>query len=122
MTFKLNDIYWLEMVPVRDRLLFLRHKERKFGVGCLDRWSQEKKYLLEELTRRLLPFDEMLVGHSFLLEDRPRFVDFDLYGMLGNFLYSGHYRLPPGHVRLKQWHRRMGKIKIKDIAREKLRS
>ena len=25
---------------------------------------------------------------------RPRFVDFDLFGMLGNFLYSGHYRLP----------------------------
>ena len=30
----------------------------------------------------------------FLLDQRPRFVDFDLYGILANFLYSGHYRLP----------------------------
>ena len=43
----------------------------------------------------------------FLLDDRPRFVDFDLYGMLGNFLYSGHYRLPAAHTHLKHWHRRM---------------
>ena len=37
----------------------------------------------------------------FLLDQRPRFVDFDLYGMLGNFLYSGHYRLPAAHAHLR---------------------
>ena len=30
----------------------------------------------------------------FLLDEQPRFVDFDLFGMLENFLYSGHYKLP----------------------------
>ena len=34
--FKLNDIYWRELVPKSDELRFLRHKERKFGRGCLD--------------------------------------------------------------------------------------
>ncbi len=112
LTFKLNDIYWREMVPKADQLRFLRHKERKFGRGCLEQWREEQKALLAELTRRLLAFDEMLIGGPFLLGDRPRFVDFDLWGMLGNFLYSGHYRLPGVHRRLKAWHERVGKTKI----------
>src|SRR6266576_1252187 len=29
--FKLNDIYWQDMVPASDRVRFFRHKERKFG-------------------------------------------------------------------------------------------
>ena len=38
----------------------------------------------------------------------PRFVDFDLFGMLGNFLYSGHYQLAGSRTRSsKRWHRRM---------------
>lgn len=122
MTFKLNDIYWKEFVPASEQLQFLRHKERKFGRGCIDRWREEQKFLLAELSRRLLPFDEMLTGHPFLLGAQPRFVDFDLYGMLGNFLYSSHYRLPAAHARLKQWHRRMEKIKFQKTPREKLRS
>ena len=108
--FKLNDIYWKEMVPEGDRLRFLRHKERKFGRGCIDQWRSEQKSLLAQIDQRLIPYEEMLLYKPFLLDDRPRFVDFDLYGMLGNFLYSGHYRLPPSHNRLKQWYRRMNVI------------
>ena len=92
--FKLNDIYWQEVVPAADQLGFLRHKERKFGRGCLDQWRVQQKDLLAQLEQRLLPFEEMLMYRPFLLDQRPRFVDFDLYGMLANFLYSGHYRLP----------------------------
>ena len=65
--------------------------------------------------------DDADVAGPYLLGDRPRFVDFDLWGMLENFLYSGHYRLPGIHRRLKLWHERMGKIKIKNVTREKLR-
>jgi len=117
--FKLNDIYWKELVPAEDRLRFLRHKERKFGRECLDQWRLEKKEMLAQLERRLIPFEEMLLHKPFLLDQRPRFVDFDLYGMLGNFLYSGHYRLPPRHSQLKQWYGRMTEIKFKSFAREK---
>jgi glutathione S-transferase len=118
--FKLNDIYWEEMVPPKDRLLFLRHKERKFGRGCIDQWRAQQKAMLAELEKKLLPCEEMLLTRDFLLEEEPRFVDFDLFGMLGNFLYSGHYRLPRAHTKLAAWHKRMATIKAQNPAREKL--
>jgi glutathione S-transferase len=117
--FKLNDIYWREVVPLSDQLGFLRHKERKFGRGCLDQWRAQQKDLLAQLEQRLVPFEEMLMYRPFLLDHRPRFVDFDLYGILANFLYSGHYRLPAAHSHLKQWHRRMTGAQFKSFAREK---
>jgi glutathione S-transferase len=121
-TFRLNDIYWKQMVPRAEQVSFLRHKERKFGRGCLEQWARQQDALLAQLVARLIPYDEMLMGHPFLIGDRPRFVDFDLFGMLENFLYSGHYRLPAAHTRLAEWHGRMKKIKLKDITREKLRT
>ncbi len=122
MCFKLNDIYYREHLWPGEQLPYLRHKERKFGRGCLDQWTRNQKSLIAELTRRLIPFEEMLISHPFLLGAEPRFVDFDLAGMLDNFLYSGHYELPAAHTRLKQWHRRMGKIKFENTTREKLRT
>lgn len=117
--FRLNDIYWKDIVPPSDHLRFLRHKERKFGRGCIAHWKTGRKELLTQLEEKLMPFEEMLMYKPFLLDSRPRFVDFDLYGMLGNFLYSGHYRLPARHTRLKSWHLRMTHIEFKSLAREK---
>lgn len=117
--FRLNDIYWREMVPVSDRVRFLRHKERKFGRGCIDDWKDQRQKLLKELEEKLIAFEEMLMYRPYLLDERPRFVDFDLFGMLGNFLYSGHYRLPAKHSHLREWHRRMARVKVKSFAREK---
>ena len=105
--FKLNDIYWKEFVPQSDHLRFLRHKERKFGRGCIDQWRLLRPSLLEQLEAVLLPFEEMLTYQPFLLDSRPRFVDFDLYGMLGNFLFSGHYKLPKSRPHIRKWYKRM---------------
>ena len=116
--FRLNDIYWKEFVPVPGQVSFLRHKERKFGRGCIDLWRRQAKDLLAQLEHRLVPFEEMLMYQPYLLDQRPRFVDFDLFGMLGNFLYSGHYRLPAKHNRLADWYERMAKVKSKSFARE----
>jgi glutathione S-transferase len=60
----------------------------------------------------------MLMYKPFLLDQRPRFVDFDLYGILANFLYSGRYRLPAAHTHLAKWHRRMTRVQLKSISRE----
>jgi len=117
--FRLNDIYWQQMVPVPDQLRFLRHKERKFGRGCIGHWKSQQRGLLAQLEERLVPFEEMVLHRPFLLSGEPSFVDFDLYGMLGNFLYSGRYRLPAKHNRLKDWHRRMTRLQSKTFAREK---
>ena len=111
--FKLNDIYWEEFVVEKDRLGFIRHKERKFGRGCIDSWRAFQKQLLTELERKLLPCEEMLLTRDFLIDDQPRFVDFDLYGMLGNFLFSGHYEIPRPHKCLRAWFNRMTAIKLK---------
>jgi len=111
--FKLTDIHWREIVPPANRLLFVRHKERKFGRGCLDQWRAQENELLAQLEERLLPFEEMLTHRPFLIDDQPRFVDFDLFGMLGNYLYTGYYKLPKEHKRIKGWHRRMTAINRK---------
>jgi len=107
------------MVPASDQLRFLRHKERKFGRGCINKWRAERKEMLAQLEDKLVPFEEMLLYKPYLLDQRPRFVDFNLYGMLANFLYSGHYRLPAAHTQIKDWYHRMTHIKLKSIAREK---
>ena len=112
--FRLNDIFWKENVPVAEQLQFLRFKERKFGRGCLDQWRADQTVWLTRLERLLLPFEEMLANNSFLLGVEPRFVDFDLFGMLENFLYSGHYELPAAHPRVRDWHRRMARLKAAD--------
>lgn len=109
--FKLNDIYFEEFVPKPDRLGFIRHKERKFGQGCIEHWRRQQVELLHELSEALLPFDQMLISRPFLLGDRPYFVDFDLYGMIGNFLYSGHYEFPVEHPRLNEWYLRLHRLK-----------
>ena len=120
--FKLNDIFYERMVPVSDRLRFIRHKERKFGRGCLEQWKAQRKQLLAQLTQSLLPYEEMLMHHPFLLGAEPRFVDFDLFGVLANFLYSGEYRLPGLYGQLKRWYQRMAVLKCVPSDREKLHS
>src|SRR5271154_831961 len=110
-TFRLNDVYWKELVPKSEQLAFQRHKERKFGRGCLDRWREQQGELLEQLEDKLISFEQMLLNQPFLLGERPRFVDFDLFGMLENFLYSGHYQPPARHKQIKKWHQRMKSVK-----------
>jgi glutathione S-transferase len=115
--FKLNDAHWQRHVKgVEERLRFVRHKERKFGRGCLEQWRAQEPELQRLLAERLAPCDRMLVGKPYLLGERPLFVDFDLYGMLGTYLYSGHYRLPPEHPRLEAWHDRMRKLQPKSLS------
>jgi glutathione S-transferase len=114
-TFRLGDVYWKELMPKPERLAFQRHKERKFGRGCLDQWREQQDELLKQLEEKLIPFEQMLLHQPFLLGERARFVDFDLFGMLENFLYSGHYQLPARHKEIQKWHRRMTAAKRTDF-------
>ncbi|MGH7978503.1 MAG: glutathione S-transferase family protein, partial [Limisphaerales bacterium] len=117
-TFRLNDIYWKKNVPAAGQLQFLRFKERKFGRGCIDQWRKDQRLWLKKLEERLIPFEIILSHQQFLLDDRPRFVDFDLFGMLENFLYSGQYELPARHKAIKRWHATMSKVKITGFPRK----
>ena len=109
-TFRTNDAHYRRFVTRADQLGYVRHKERKFGRGCLDLWAGQLPELLAGLTRALQPYDDMLLAHPFLLGERPHFVDFDLYGMLANFLYSGQTQLPAKHSRLIDWYARISRI------------
>jgi glutathione S-transferase len=109
--FRLNDIYYRENVPASHQLQYLRFKERKFGRGCIEQWRKDQKLWLKRLEAGLVPFEISLANHKFLLDDQPRFVDFDLFGMLENFLYSGHYKLPARHKNIRRWHQRLAKIR-----------
>ena len=110
--FRLNDIYYRENLPAAGQLQYLRFKERKFGHGCIDQWRTQKSDWLKKLETSLLPFEQMLAHSEFLLGERPLFVDFDLFGMLENFLYSGHYQLPKSQPNLRGWHRCMKTIRL----------
>jgi glutathione S-transferase len=110
--FRLNDIYYHENLPAGDQLQYLRFKERKFGRGCIDQWRTDQKVWLKKLETALAPFEQMLAHSEFLLGERPLFVDFDLYGMLENFLFSGHYQLPKSRPNVREWHACMRTIQI----------
>jgi len=110
--FKLNDIHYKELVTKADQLPFLRHKERKFGKGCIDQWRAQQKDLLRQLEQLLTPCEQMLAHSSFLLEERPLFVDFNLFGMVGNFLYSGHYQIPKSLPHLREWYQCMQAVEV----------
>jgi len=115
LTFRLNDAWSREFVPQPEQLSYRRHKERRFGRGCLEQWKANQKGLITELTAALVPFEQMLAQRRFLLDDRPRFVDFDLWGMLANFLYSKRYSIPPVHPKVRVWHRRMSTITADEL-------
>src|ERR1017187_6974851 len=76
--FRLNDVYFEELLPPAERLPYRRHKERKFGRGCLEQWRTQQLAWLEQLTQNLLPYELMLATRPYLLREEPHFVDFDL--------------------------------------------
>ncbi|MBI3596316.1 MAG: glutathione S-transferase family protein [Nitrospirae bacterium] len=110
-SFKLNDIYYESWLPdLYDRTMWLRHKERKFGPDCVALWQSHKEDLLKQLEELLTPLDQMVSQQPFLTGNAPRFADFDLFGILGNYTFSGHNKLPKQFGHLKRWHEGMKKL------------
>jgi glutathione S-transferase len=109
-SFKLNDIHYESWLPdLYDRMMWFRHKERKFGPGCVTLWQSQKEDLQSELEGLLTPIEQMLSQRPFLIGDTPRFVDFDLFGILGNYTFSGHNAIPSRLTHLQRWHEGMKK-------------
>ena len=38
--------------------------------------------------------------------------------VLGNFLHSGHYRLPAAHTHLRKWHKEMTGVRLQSISED----
>ena len=112
-TFRLLDPYIRDSItdPIA-RGLYLRHKERKFGRGCVDQWRREAAAIRTEADRLLTRFEITLRHSPFLFGDTPVYSDFLLYGILGNLTYGGHHRLHPQHTSLAQWFEKMGTVRF----------
>ncbi|MDX2079249.1 MAG: glutathione S-transferase N-terminal domain-containing protein [Terrimicrobiaceae bacterium] len=107
-TFRLVDPSYLRDLsdPV-ERTMIRRHKERKFGAGCIEAWDASRDDLLREAESLLKPFDLILENSLFLFGEAPVFSDFALFGILGNLTYRDYNEVPPSLVRIKEWRERM---------------
>ena len=101
--FRVNDSYVIPTLPLVERVMVTRHKERKFGKGCVAQWACDRAQLNAQMTALLAPLDNMLAATPFLLGNRPLFVDYDLFGILGNWRYNGRVKWP-ALPHLKRWH------------------
>jgi glutathione S-transferase len=104
--FRINDSAILPTLPLVERVMVTRHKERRFGKGCVQQWAHDRRKLCQEFATRLAPMDNILASSPFLLGDRPLFVDYDLFGILGNYLFNGKTKLPL-LKNLRRWHQTM---------------
>jgi glutathione S-transferase len=103
-TFKILDSYYLmTLEDVRARGMMIRHKERKFGRGCVEEWINSRPQLLEKAVQLLRPFEIMLANAPFLLGDVPVYSDFALFGILENLVYGDWVVMPKELVRIKEW-------------------
>ena len=114
-TFKLCDIHYLPAIqdPV-GRAMSLRHKERRFGRGCVDQWRENVPALREGLNRLLDRFDQTLRHRPFLMGKEPQYVDYALFGVIGNYIYRGYNELASEHDRLRDWAERMEHFRFND--------
>lgn len=90
--------------------MITRHKERKFGVGCVDQWRRERDSLIRQATSMLMRFETVLQHKAFIFGDQATYADFALYGVLWNMTHLGRDPLPVGleatsawRVRLESW-------------------
>ncbi|MFM7103795.1 MAG: glutathione S-transferase family protein [Verrucomicrobiota bacterium] len=112
LTFKLADLHYVPSIadPV-ERIMVIRHKERRFGRGCLDQWRDQREALFSAATRRLEPFALMLEHHPFLLGTAPVYADFALWGVLANLTWKDANPLPPLPP-VEAWYRRLGSYRF----------
>lgn len=114
MAFKLCDIHYVSSIAdVGERTMVLRHKERRYGVGCLDQWKRDAAALKTRFQRALEPLDARLRHSLFLLREQPVFADFALFGILGNYTFKEYNRFPSGFPSLQAWYERMAGYRIK---------
>ncbi len=95
LTFRIQDPFYIDAEEdLVERVMMIRHKERKFGKGCVDEWRNTRCEMLNEAVRLLLPYEKMLCHSKFLLGSEPVYCDYLLAGILGNITYGGHNSLP----------------------------
>jgi len=107
-SFKVCDANWDKWIKNDvERGLLRRHKERKFGAGCLDAWRRDIKELTAAFHHCIQPFEMLLNKTPFLTGERPVYADYALCGVIGNFLFPGNTSLPENCLMLESFYTKM---------------
>jgi glutathione S-transferase len=108
LSFRLTDPPYIRGISdVVARTLVIRHKERKFGRGCVEQWAKQAPQIRQQLEALLLPFDQILQHSPYLFGDAPVYTDFALLGITGNLTYRNYNTLPARLKALRQWEKRI---------------
>ena len=112
-TFKLVDIHLIPAISdVANRGMLIRHKERKFGNGCLNAWRRDAMDLRTELDGLLVRFEKTLRHRHFLFGAAPVYADFLLFGVLGNLTFNDWNRLSPEQGAIAAWRGRLAEWRL----------
>ncbi|MFT4175625.1 MAG: glutathione S-transferase family protein [Luteolibacter sp.] len=107
-TFRLFDPFYVDSISdVAERGMIVRHKERKFGKGCVQEWRERHDELVASAVKLLKPFDQALESSPFLLGEAPVYADFLLFGILGNLTFGGFHEVPEELPRLREFQQRI---------------
>jgi glutathione S-transferase len=107
-TFKLADLHYVPAIAdVAQRGMVIRHKERRFGRGCLTQWKADAARIRAEVDALLARFETTLRHTPFVFGDTPVYTDFALFGILGNLTFNGWNELGPDQSALTKWRERL---------------
>lgn len=107
-TFRCADAFYVNSITdMVGRVMVLRHKERKFGRGCITQWKADIENLRANAATYFARFDAILRHKPFLLGAQPVYADFLLWGIIGNYTYQGWNELPPMMTSLRDWNDRV---------------
>lgn len=108
-TFRCCDAFYVDSIPdLVGRVMVLRHKERKFGRGCVAQWRSQLESLRAGAAEHFARFEAMLGQHPFLLGNQPVYADFLLWGIVKNYTWNGWNELPSSMPALRDWVERVG--------------
>ncbi|MDA0813562.1 MAG: glutathione S-transferase family protein [Verrucomicrobia bacterium] len=114
-TFKAVDSFYIDSLenPVA-RMMTIRHKERKFGPGCVAAWQRSRDELRGAAEALLMRFETTLRHSPFVLGQTPCYVDFSLFGVLANYQYRGYNTLPDAFSGIRNWYRSLEQFRFDD--------
>ncbi len=107
-TFKLVDIHYVPAIAdVAQRGMVVRHKERRFGRGCLAQWTANAGQIRAEADALLARFESSLRHTPYIFGDAPVYADFALFGILGNLTFRDWNPLSADQTALAAWRARL---------------
>jgi glutathione S-transferase len=95
-----------------DRAFFTLVKERKYGVGALERWAERGDELADELRAWLAPTARTLARVPFVFGDAPTLADAALYGQLCMLSGAAPARVAALDPALLAWMERLQKLGV----------